>query len=232
MFQSLPEERSLMAVGVLAQREIQLAMMDITQKAQQFLRFRLLVTSDAQARHLFGHPRRDGDPERCCECGVHKPGWQDLRLQTLGKWKNQKAFRFVYDSMLSQPLVYAAYRLEQLAPAAMQTYQDILDPESDAKPSVKRLAARDVLQTTGLLQVEGTQGKSRNAVTESVALMIARERSVRGFELSTEQRRMLLEAGEPVQNIQLLTEGAAAVERSLDGDDVPRFGDNSSLIPD
>lgn len=230
--QAIPDERMYMAAAVLAQGQLVERMQNLTPKMVQYLKFRMLTGSDAAAMHLYGHPRPDGDGTKKCACGVHAPNWIDLRVQTVWHWKKNEDFRFVYETMLREPLLFASTRLEQLSLAAVSTYEDILSPNSTAKDSVRRLAARDMLQSNHLLDVEGVNKSSRPGqnVVESMALRMAKERMSRGLELSIGQRTMLKEAGyTPPESQQMqITMGT---ERSLDGTDVAEY-DDATMLPD
>lgn len=231
--QAIPEEQQLMAASVLGQQELQQRLQRLTPKAQQFLRFRILTGTDAAARHLMGHARKD-DSARRCACGYHQPAWQDLREATVLNWKRQEDFSFVYRMMSEYPVLYAATRIEQLTGAAVETYADILKPGSTAKDSVRRLAAKDILESGGLKQVEGTHGPNRSAANESVAMIVARDRLVRGLEISDNQRKMLEGAGYQIPEragVAPYIEGQF-VERSLDGDDIASYDDEEDVDPD
>lgn len=214
--QSLPEERILQVAATVAQRHLQDALNRVTPKARQFLKLRLLYGTDAEARHVYGYRRKDGDPDIPCGCSRKTPGWVDFREATLLRWKRDPVFRAVYDAALSEPLIYAGTRLEMLAPVAVQTYEDLLDPSADVRPSVRRLAARDILEASGLKRGDGQQQAS-SAVQDSIAFRIARARLSSGQDLSSGQRELLESAGIEVPR---LVAGGPTM-RTLDGEDVP-----------
>ena len=154
-------------------------------------------------------------------------------MQTVWGWKKNPDFLFVYNTMLREPMLFATTRLEQLSLAAVSTYEDILSPGSEAKPSVKRLAARDMLQANRLLDVEGVNksGATGSRVVETMALRMSKERMMRGLELSLPQRKMLQDAGFVPQTERVALLGVGQSERTLDGADVVPY-DDATMLPD
>lgn len=242
MLQTIPDEVVYRAQLQVSQERLAQAYRNITGKAAQFLKFRALATSDAQARHMMGHVRKDGNQVIPCGCGVRKPGWTDLRESTVLNWKKNEHFMFAYQALLWEPQITAATRLEQLTPVAVDVYGELLDPaNTEVKPSVRRLAAKDILEANGLKMTEGTNRRSAPVET-SVQMRIARERHKRGMPLSMPQRQMLIEAGDIKEIDSTVVDGgvgagAGPMERTLDGRDVPAVwpsetDDNSEFLPD
>lgn len=240
--QAMPDQRVL-AAGVqfreLASREeLQEAFQHISPGAATFLKFRILANSDAEARHLVGHPRKDGT-NALCGCGKRQPGWTDLRESTLLGWKRNSWFMALYRAQQEEPLMVAAVRLEGLAPAAVQQYERMLDPTSEVKDSTIRLAAKDVLEAVGLKQTEGVNVR-HNAVAnaESLQYRMAMERYRRGFELSAAQRELLQGGGVQLSEEPTVTvlDRVERTERSLDGEDTVVWDDggdeNEEYLPD
>lgn len=225
---AISEERVYGALVSLEQSEVRERLRGLRDTQVHFLKIRAMASSDAEALHLLGHARDAGDT-RACECG-RAEGWLDARSQTILKWKKQDDFRFCYDLLLQQPLLFAAARMEALAPKAIATYEDLLG--ADQKASVRRAAARDVVESIGLKATPGVEG-SGNAVRDSFAFRMALSRYQRQLEISSEQRALLQQGG-IVLNAEPQQDGSFAVERTLDGEDirVERGGDNSEFLPD
>ena len=234
----LPEERMLMARAAMAQDTVQEALQHLSPKAREFLKWRAISVSDVEARHLMGNPRSDG-AETVCACARRQPGWIDFREDTLRNYKKSEHFMLAYAALLYEPLLLSATRIEQLSVPAVQAYQDLLDPSREVKDSVRRLAAKDILEASGLKQTEGSNVR-HSATANELQLRMAKERLNRQLPLSAAQRALLAAAG-----VQLPGDGpvqpllkAGAVERSLDGEDVVvyDFGDsgdeNEAYLPD
>lgn len=212
---AVSEEQSLVAGMLLNQTELAEAMLHLTPAQNNFLRMRLLSSTDIEARHLAGHrPRPDQQgPQRrpTCRCPREEPDWVDLREDTVQGWRRDALFRRVYETMLNAPILFSITRIEQLSSMAVATYQNILmDPRTSV--SVKRLAAKDILTMNGLIAGDGQQ-HAENSVQQSMSFLIARERWERGLELNLQQRQLLEEGG---VNLQL---PPPRVSRTLDGDD-------------
>lgn len=103
-----------------------------------------------------------------------------------------------------------------------------MNPEKDVKPSVRRLAARDVLEATGLKRGDGQQ-KASSAVEDTIAFRIARARMMSGQDLSSGQRELLERGGVVLPQLGPATV-ATGTERSLDGQDVSYADDE--YLPD
>lgn len=216
--QAMPEERMLLSSAMFQQTQLAGALQNLTPKQRDFLRFRSITATDIEARHLAGTPRGQNGvvmSMRPCGCRKRTPGWIDLREQTVLNWKKKASFRVAYDALLNEPLIFAATRLEQLAPNAVQVYADLLDPEGAGSMSDKRQAAKDVLQSTGLIKGDG-QHRSSNAVQETMQFRIARERAIRGQALGDSQRQLLRDGGIDPDAVSR----QAVTIRTLDGDDV------------
>lgn len=247
--QQIPEQRVLVASAQIAEmisaEEMQEAWQHISAQAAQFLKFRILATSDAEARHLLGHQRKDKNPSIPCGCGRRQDGWTDLRESTMASWKHNAHFMTLYNALQRQPVMHAAVRLQGLAPAAVAQYERILEPGSTAKDSTIRLAAKDVLEATGLKQTEGVNVRHNAVVNasavESMQVSIALERYKRGYEISGMQRRLLAEAGyqmeQPEEPGTVTIIRPDGTERTLDGEDVQVVWDdagdeNQDYLPD
>ena len=195
------EERQLVAVAALAQEELTRALSVLTHRQQYFLRMRAMADTDAYARHIAGYPRNPsrspGESSdtpglvntRPCGCAMHTPGWQDMREATLFEWKKQPAFMLAYQALLQSPIIFAATRLEQIAPLAVKTLEEIMLGQHGAKASDRRQAAKIVLESDGLLQVQGTNGGKPQAGTqESIQSRVIAERARRGLALPVSQQ--------------------------------------------
>jgi hypothetical protein len=214
--QALPEERTLVGVALVTQEHLAAAMQELTPLQTQYLRMRAMATSDTEGRHLTGRERKGGSQRRC-DCRMKTAGWTDLREGTLLKWKHQPKFLVAYQALLSEPAIYAATRLESLAPQAVQVLADSMAGHNGAKPGEQIRASERVLEGSGVLRGQG-QEKAQSGVQSSLGFRIARERLTRGLELSSAQRLLLTDAGVDVEVIP----GAIRV-RDLDG--------NDSLLP-
>jgi|TARA_R110000824_G_scaffold238677_2_gene427416 hypothetical protein len=227
----IPEERVLGGIVAMQQSTIREMLQELSERQIEFLKIRSMTSSDAAARHLLGHSRPEDDL-RECRCGEHAPNWVDMRDRTVGDWKRDSVvFLDAYNVLLREPLMFASARMEQLAPAAVQTYSELLDREM--KPEVRRAAAKDITEAVGIKATQGVPG-SGDALRESFSFKMALNRYQRGMELSDEQRALLVTGGVDV-NAPLLssssTEEAPRTERSLDGADVV-VEQNADYLPD
>lgn len=227
-----------MARAAMAQDTVQEALQHLSPKAREFLKWRAISVSDVEARHLMGNPRTDG-AQTACACARRMPGWIDFREDTLRTYKKSEHFMLAYAALLYEPLLLSATRIEQLSVPAVQAYADLLDPSREVKDSVRRLAAKDILEASGLKQTEGSNVR-HSATANELQLRMAKERLNRQLPLSAAQRSVLEAAGISVPGGEpagLLGQGAGQVERSLDGDDVvydfDDAGDeNEAYLPD
>lgn len=212
--QALPVEVIVAGGMALAQSRSRATFEMLTPKMKKFLQYRAICSTDAAARHLMGRSRGEGEEfyMEPCECGEHVQNWIDMRPATVQEWKHQDSFGDAYRMLVEEPLLFAGVALSQLAPKAVMVYSDLL--ESDVSATVRRSAAKDVIEATGLKATPGVQG-SGEGVKTSFQEKMALGRVQRGISISSEQRRLLLEAGHDVSSI-----GASGgLERSLDGDD-------------
>jgi hypothetical protein len=228
----IPSERVLGGLIQVSQAGIREMLQELTPKQTDFIRIRAMTSTDARARHLLGD-LNDVQPELPCECGEHKVGWRDFREQTVLEWKkNKPRFMEVYRLLIEEPILFAGAGLQGLAPKAVQAYDDLLEP--NVKPAIRRAAAKDVIEATNLKATPGVQG-SGDALKDSFAFKMARNRLVRGLSLSDEQRRLLQAGGVETGDSSGLDRGSTS--RDLDGNDVVdgevvRGGDNSEYLPD
>ncbi|KKM97745.1 hypothetical protein LCGC14_1164880 [marine sediment metagenome] len=222
---NIPEERVFQGVTALVQSGLRELIQELTPKQLDFLRIRAMTSSDTAARHILGHERTEKDPhpERECGCGRHKTAWVDMREATVSDWKaHDEDFSKALEMLLTEPLIYAGAQLQALAPKAVVAYGDLLEPGN--KPEVRRLAAKDVVEATGLKATPGVEG-SGHGVAEQFGFKVALERFKRKLELSDQQRELLRIGG-----IELDAPAVREIERDLDGNDVE--ADNSELLPD
>lgn len=221
----IPTERVMQGMVALQNREVRDHLQRLRQNQLQFLKIRAMTSTDAMAMHLLGNFRQEGD-DRPCICSQKKPGWRDMREQTLLAWKKDETFKFVYDMLLTEPVMFASATMQTLATKAVMAYDDLL--EADQKPEVRRAAARDVLEAVDLKATPGVQGSGK--AMYDPAFRMALERHNRGLELSDGQKQLLLEGGVVIEGE---FRDVTDTERDLNGNDVPRRGgDNSEYLPD
>jgi hypothetical protein len=211
----ISEQQVYQGVIAFEQTKLANALRALTAKQVAFLRMRAIADSDTEARHLLGKARPVGNEKRC-GCSRDVPGWLDFREATVSQWKHDGEFMQAYQMLLYAPLMFAATRLEDLAPSAVEAYAAILD-NPDSKDSDKRLAARDVLEAGGLLRGQG-QEQGANAVQSSMEFQVARARLDRGLQLGDAQRQLLSAHGIDVPDNRGPANGR--VIRTLDGADV------------
>lgn len=179
--QQMTDADMLLAAIATGQQELQEHLQRLRPKQQKFLRFRAMSDSDAQARHLYGKMRKPEDPKLDvpCHCGERKPGWIDLREDTVLGWKHDPVFMLAYNTLLNAPVVFAATHLEMLAPAAVQTLAEIMGGGHGAEASQMRLAAVQVLQSTNLAQTPGSSGKPQSGTRQTMMERVKDERAKR-----------------------------------------------------
>lgn len=246
---AVPEETKVLVAASLSEvfkrEELQAASQRVSPKAMAFLRLRGLFTTDAEACHTMGTDHReDSDPgrrSRTCSCGKRTPGWVDFRIQTLQKWKQNSDFMLLYRAVQTAPMMVAAVQLESLTLASVDTYRSLLTTEG-VSDSVRRNAAKDVLEANGLKQTEGVNIRTNAAVSaDSFQLHMAKQRMQRGFPLAQGQIALLREAGVDVPlavgTQTVFDPDGREIERTLDGDDVETasFGggrENQDWLPD
>lgn len=190
----ITEVQQLTALAALSSEMLKESLQFLTPKQLAFLRVRASCSSDVEALHMAGRPRiirnpgeeeaamRAGMPPpmpmlspRRCGCSRAELGWRDMREGTLLTWKHQERFMVAYRALLEQPMLYAASRLESIAPQAVDVIAKILDGSLPAKASEKLKAAVVVLEADGLKSVQGVNARHRPASQEQAEVGMAQK---------------------------------------------------------